>query len=254
MANFFGGGQSPAVQAPSSVGGIAIDLNPIMRSVYAWMTLGLGVTAIISLVLTNIAAPAGVMNIDAITTLSGLMIPALILQIGIALGLGFLVHRISPMVAGFLFFLYSAITGLTFGVIFTGLAVSGDFDAVVKAFASTAGVFAAMTVIGLTTKTDLTRMGSFLMMALIGLVIASVINIFMRSDGFSFIISIFGVLIFTGLTAYDTQKIKEMAQEASLSGDAGFGQRVAIMGAFTLYLDFINLFMYLLRLFASNRD
>lgn len=253
MANFFGGGQSPAVQAPS-YGGLAIDLNPIMRSVYAWMTLGLGVTAIISLVLTNLAAPNGVMNIDVITTLSGLMIPAIIVQLLVALGLGFMVNRISPMVSGILFFVYSAITGLTFSVIFTGLAVSGDFDAVVKAFASTAGVFAAMTVIGLTTKTDLTRMGSFLMMALIGLVIASVINLFLRSDGFSFIISILGVLIFTGLTAYDTQKIKEMAAEASISGDASFGQRVAIMGAFTLYLDFINLFLYLLRLFASNRD
>jgi len=247
----FGRGQSPAISAPSA---LAFDMNPIMRAVYGWMTLGLLVAAIISLFITQQAAPNGEPNVDVIATLNGLMIPALLVQLGIALGLGFLVNRISPMVAGLLFFVYSAITGLTFGVIFTGLALSGDFDAVVKAFFSTAGVFGAMTIVGLTTKTDLTRMGSFLMMALIGLVIASVINIFLRSDGFSFIISIFGVLIFTGLTAYDTQKIKEMAYEASMSGDSNFGQRVAIMGAFTLYLDFINLFLYLLRLFASSRD
>jgi len=247
----FGRGQAPAITAPSS---LAIDMNPIMRAVYGWMTLGLLVTAIISLFITQQAAPNGDPNVEVIDTLRGFMLPAIIVQLGIALGLGFMVNRISPVVSGVLFFVYSAITGLTFGVIFTGLALRGDFDAVVKAFFSTAGVFGAMTIVGLTTKTDLTRMGSFLMMALIGLIIASVINIFLRSDGFSFIISIFGVLIFTGLTAYDTQKIKEMAHEAAYSGDAHFGQRVAIMGAFTLYLDFINLFLYLLRIFASSRD
>ncbi|MCS6835888.1 MAG: Bax inhibitor-1/YccA family protein [Anaerolineae bacterium] len=248
----YGRGQAPVITAPSS---LAIDMNPIMRAVYGWMTLGLVVTAFISLFITQQAVlPNGMPNIDVLNTLSGLMLPAIIVQLVIALGLSFLVNRISPVVSGVLFFVYSAITGLTFGVIFTGLAISGDFSAVVKAFFSTAGVFGAMTLVGLTTKTDLTRMGSFLMMALIGLIIASVINIFLRSDAFGFIISIVGVLIFTGLTAYDTQKIKEMAHEAAYSGDSGFGQRVAIMGAFTLYLDFINLFLYLLRIFASSRD
>ena len=123
---------------------------------------------------------------------------------------------------------------------------------IAKVFFITAGTFGAMSLIGYTTKTDLTSMGKILMMALVGLIIASVVNMFLGSAGLDYIMSYVGVLIFVGLTAYDTQKIKNLVIGSGVSGEAG--QKIALLGALTLYLDFINLFIYLLRIFGSRRD
>ena len=125
-------------------------------------------------------------------------------------------------------------------------------ESVASTFFITAGTFGAMSLIGYTTKTDLTSMGKILMMALVGLIIASVVNMFLGSAGLDYIMSYVGVLIFVGLTAYDTQKIKNLFIGSGVSGEAG--QKIALLGALTLYLDFINLFIYLLRIFGSRRD
>ena len=143
--------------------------------------------------------------------------------------------------------LYSALNGVTLSSIF----IVYSMASIAKVFFITAGTFAAMAAYGYFTKTDLSRFGSILFMALIGLIIASVVNVFMRSAMFDFILSYVGVAIFVGLTAWDSQKIKEMlARQADLSEGA---QKLALMGALSLYLDFINLFLYLLRIFG-NRD
>jgi len=129
-----------------------------------------------------------------------------------------------------------------------------DPGALYGAFGTAAGLFGAMSLVGLTTKMDLTKMGTYLFMALIGLVIAMVINIFIGSSTLGFIISIGGVIIFTGLTAYDTQKIKEMSYQIEADGDGNAAMKFSIIGALTLYLDFINLFIFLLQIFAFSRD
>ena len=121
-----------------------------------------------------------------------------------------------------------------------------------KVFFITAGTFGAMALVGYTTKTDLTSMGKLLFMALLGIIIASVVNMFVASSGLDLILSYVGVLVFVGLTAYDTQKIKQMCQTAPDAGESA--QKLALIGALSLYLDFINLFLYLLRIFGNNRD
>ena len=123
---------------------------------------------------------------------------------------------------------------------------------IIKVFFITAGTFGAMALVGYTTKTDLTSMGKLLFMALLGIIIASVVNMFVASSGLDLILSYVGVLVFVGLTAYDTQKIKQMCQTAPDAGESA--QKLALIGALSLYLDFINLFLYLLRIFGNNRD
>ena len=148
--------------------------------------------------------------------------------------------------ASVLFYVFAIINGMMFSTLF--LAYSPT--AMIKTFFITAGTFGAMSVYGYFTDRDLSRIGSFLYMALIGLIIASLVNIFLRSSGLDWIISIVGVIVFVGLTAWDTQQVKNMAQYA-LPEQAG---RLATLGALTLYLDFINLFLYLLRFFGNSRD
>ena len=151
--------------------------------------------------------------------------------------------------ATMLFMLYAFLNGLTFSVIF----LAYEIGSIVNAFVATAGTFLAMSVYGTVTKRDLTSLGSFLMMGLFGIIIASVVNIFLGSSMMDFVISCAGVLIFTLYTAYDTQKIREFGMSAPI-GDGEAVQRGAILGALELYLDFINLFIHLLRLFALSRD
>ena len=217
-----------------------IQLNAVMRNVYGWMTMGLLVTAAVAL---------GVSNAGFFPS-QGLMIIAVIAQLGVVLGLSFMINRISATMAGMLFFLYSALTGFTFSILFLVFSLGS----IAAAFFSTAGVFGAMTIYGLTTKTDLTKMGSYMMMGLFGIIIASIINIFLGSSGLDLIISIAGVLIFTGLTAWDTQRIAAMAATRKMKVDSDDTLKFSIMGALTLYLDFINLFLFLLRLFGTGRD
>lgn len=242
MQDYRGSG-TPAVQSISGARGI--ELNPLMRLVYMWMGLGLAVTAVVALFIAS--------NEQLLFSISGLWLPIILVQLGLVIGLSWGINKLSPTMATTLFFVYAGTMGLTMGVLLYVVAESpAGTSAIASAFVTTAGLFGAMTVVGFTTKTDLSRFSTYFMMALIGLVIAMVINMFMQSGPLGMLISVVGVILFTALTAYDTQKIKQMSEDPALVGDQVTMQRLAIMGALTLYLDFINLFIFLLRLFSSR--
>ncbi|HEY9544015.1 Bax inhibitor-1/YccA family protein, partial [Prevotella sp.] len=158
------------------------------------------------------------------------------------------INKMSLTTATLSFLLYSVLNGVTMSIIFLAFTASS----IATTFYITAGTFGAMALYGYVTKTDLSKFGSLLRMALLGLIIALVVNIFLRNSMFDMIISGIGVLIFTGLTAYDSQKIKEALAMSEDGGEAT--QKIALMGALTLYLDFINLFIYLLRFFGKGND
>jgi FtsH-binding integral membrane protein len=167
--------------------------------------------------------------------------------LGFVLVLSFGIHRMSAGTAMVLFWLYAAVMGLSMGSIF--LVFTGE--SIARVFFIAAATFGAMTLYGYTTKSDLSRFGAFLLMGLIGVVIASLVNIFLGSSTLQFVISIIGVIVFVGLTGYDTQRIKEMYLESDTDEVEG---KKAILGALALYLDFINLFMLLLQLFGQRRQ
>ena len=215
--------------------------NSVMRRVYFKMFLAMVVTAITSMF---------VAGNEAILTMifSNRMAPIvlLVLQVGVVLVLSGRIHKLSTPVASLLFYLYSVLTGVVFSVILLVYTASS----IAYTFFITAGVFAAMSIYGYFTSNDLSRMGSILFMALIGLIVCSLVNIFVNSSTMDWIISFVGVLIFIGLTAWDTQKIKQMTQYA----DQSMAGKIATLGALNLYLDFVNLFLYLLRFFGDSRD
>ena len=215
--------------------------NSVMRRVYFKMFLAMVVTAITSMF---------VAGNEAILTMifSNRMAPIvlLVLQVGVVLVLSGRIHKLSTPVASLLFYLYSVLTGVVFSVILLVYTASS----IAYTFFITAGVFAAMSIYGYFTSNDLSRMGSILFMALIGLIVCSLVNIFVNSSTMDWIISFVGVLIFIGLTAWDTQKIKQMTQYA----DQSMVGKIATLGALNLYLDFVNLFLYLLRFFGDSRD
>lgn len=216
-------------------------VSQVMKRVYVKMFLALLVTA------GAAAIFAGVPNLTMFLASHrwvywGLLIVELLMVFSITSA----VNKISSPVATLLFFLFAIINGITFSLIFYAYSTVSIF----KTFLITSAVFGAMSVYGYFTERDLTKIGNFLFMALIGIIIASVINLFWANSTLEWIVSIAGVLIFIGLTAWDTQKIKQMAQYNS-----GLQvSRLATIGALSLYLDFINLFLYLLRFFGSSRD
>ena len=214
-----------------------------MNHVYMWMTVGLGLTAFIA---WQTASSQAALQFIFSNTL--VLIGLIIAQLGIVIALSAAVHRFSASTATAMFLLYSCLTGVTLSSIF----VVYTTGSIANAFLVTAGTFGAMSIYGAVTKRDLSGMGSFLFMGLIGLLIAMVVNIFLQSAMMDFVISGIGVLVFTGLTAYDTQKLRRFGMNAPL-GDAAALRRGAILGALTLYLDFINLFLMMLRL-LGNRD
>lgn len=212
------------------------------QKVYLWMVIGLLVTAAVSWgVFQNEAA------ITFIFSNTIVFIGIILVQFALVSLMVFLMKKVSATVATLLFVFYAATVGLTFSVIF----IVFTLGSIGQVFLICAGMFAALSALGFFTKKDLSGMGKFLFMALIGLIIASVINIFVQNSVFDFIISIIGVLLFSALTVYDTQKIKKM----NIIGNEGTQEdhKEAIRGALTLYLDFINLFLYLLRLFGKRR-
>ena len=215
--------------------------NSVMRRVYFKMFLAMVVTAVTSMF---------VAGNEAILTMifSNRMAPIvlLVLQVGVVLVLSGRIHKLSTPVASLLFYLYSVLTGVVFSVILLVYTASS----IAYTFFITAGAFAAMSIYGYFTSNDLSRMGSILFMALIGLIVCSLVNIFVNSSTMDWIISFVGVLIFIGLTAWDTQKIKQMTQYA----DQSMAGKIATLGALNLYLDFVNLFLYLLRFFGDSRD
>jgi FtsH-binding integral membrane protein len=172
----------------------------------------------------------------------------LLAPLGLVFAIGAGIQRMSLTTLFIVFAAFAVFMGMSLSSIF----VVYSLNSIVLTFGVTAGTFGAMALIGYFTKTDLTKLGSFLYMALIGLVIAMVVNWFMNSSTLDYVISAIGVLVFTGLTAYDMQKIKQIGLSADHESDSG--RRLAILGALTLYLDFINLFLFLLRFFGGNRD
>lgn len=213
----------------------------LMRKVYVWMTLALVITGFTAY---GVATSPGVLQLIFGNQILfwGMIIAELALVIGVSAA----INRLSLTMATLMFILYSVINGALFSSIFLIYTASS----IATVFFITAGTFGVMALIGYTTKTDLTSIGKYLFMALIGLIIATLVNMFIKSEGFTYILSYIGVLIFVGLTAYDSQKIKQMLLQAP---DAGEGaQKLAFLGALTLYLDFINLFIYLLRIFGRR--
>lgn len=223
-------------------GSLSLAFPALMRKVYVWMALALVITGITaygvasspSLMMTIIQTPA---------VMWGLVIAELVIVMSVSAA----INRLSLTAATLLFVLYSVLNGVTLSLIFMVYTLTS----IASVFFITAGTFAVMAAYGYFTKRDLTSLGKLLLMTLIGLVIATVVNIFfVKSSGFDLIVSYIGVLIFVGLTAYDTQKIKQML---AMQTDMGEGaQKVALMGALSLYLDFINLFLYLLRIFGRR--
>ncbi len=205
---------------------------------FFWMFLGLLVT-------TGVGVLVSSMPEEQLFGMTGLVLPLVLVQLGVAFGLTLAIRRISATAGLLLFFVYSALTGVTLGFVL----VTYELGSVLAAGSSAAAVFGAAAVYGSVTKRDLTGLGPYLFMGLIGLIVAMVVNLFIGWQWLSFGISVVGVVIFTALTAYDVQRI----QRGDMAAWAGSMEKGAVMGAFKLYLDFINLFFMLLRLFGNNR-
>lgn len=221
---------------------IAAEQQRYMVKVYGWMTSGLILTGLVAMYTATSEALLGF--ILGIKWMFFALILLELVAVGILVGL---INKMSATMATIVFLLYAVLNGLTMSVIF----VVYTKGSIASTFYVTAGTFGVMSIYGYFTKTDLTRWGNILFMGLMGLIIASVANYFMESETLYWITTYAGVLIFVGLTAYDTQKIKRM----NIIGNEGSDQdhKEAIMGALTLYLDFINLFLYLLRIFGRRK-
>jgi len=216
--------------------------NGVMNRVYAWMTAGLFVTGAVA---SFVAGSSALVNLifGNPFLFFGLFIVQIIAVVGLSVG----INRLSPAAATAIFMGYAALNGLTMAAIFLAYTQAS----IASTFFVTAGTFGAMSLYGYTTKRDLSSVGNIAIMALIGLLIASVVNMFLHSAALYWILTYAGVLIFVALTAWDTQKIKRLSTQVSDETSAG---RIAVLGALTLYLDFINLFIYLLRILGVRRN
>jgi len=236
---------------PFNIAGQQEQTLPVAKTflsgVFMWMFLALGITAATSYVFATAPSLIG-MLINPETgsmSITGWIVMLAPLGLVLLMSMGFQKMSASTMVL--VFMLYSLLMGASLSFIFlmyTGASIA-------KTFLITASMFGVMAVVGYTTKTDLSKFGSILMMGLVGIIIASVVNMFMRSGTMDYIISFLGVLIFTGLTAYDVQKLKRIGAQMGSEGE--MTRKFTIMGALTLYLDFINLFLFLLRFFGNRR-
>lgn len=219
-----------------------VQERSFVARVYTWMFTALVVTGGVALLTASNEA-----MVKAILGNQGIFIGLLIAEVALVWGLSLIIGRISPATAAFLFFLYAALNGLTMAVIFL-IYTAGS---IATTFFAAAGAFGAMALYGHITHRDLTSIGNLCIMGLVGVVIASIANFFLRSTGLYWAITYIGIAVFVGLTAYDAQKIKNIGQQVQVGSDAG--RRAAVMGALVLYLDFINLFLLLLRLMGRRR-
>jgi len=219
------------------------SLQTYMAQVYGWMTCGLLLTAFVSWFAARTPAVMELVFANRITFF-GLIIA----QLALVFVLSGMVQRMSGAVATALFMLYSALTGLTMASIF----LVYTYSCIASTFFVTAGMFGAMSFYGYTTKRDLSRFGSLLFMALIGILLASLVNFWLKSPALMWAITYIGVVVFVGLTAYDTQRLKAIGENINVNDKENL-RRASIMGALTLYLDFINLFLMLLRIFGNRR-
>lgn len=219
----------------------ADEANRFMQKVYGWMAVALVISGGMAY---YVATDPTLFNL---ILSRGLFTTLIIVELVLVIALSWLLHRLNAFMATVFFVLYSLVTGLTLSVIF----LAYQFNSIVSIFASTAMIFAAMSIYGYTTRRDLTGVGTLAMFGLFGIIIAAVINIFVGNGMVDTIIAGIGVIVFVVLTAYDTQKIKAMSVMGLEGTDEG--RKVAIRGALMLYLDFINLFLSLLRLFGNRR-
>lgn len=217
--------------------------SALFRSVYLWMTLALAITGFTAMYIAK-----SYTFLEMIAQNSMMFWGLLIAEIGLVMYLSARIQRISFTTATLLFIAYSIVNGLTLSILFMVYTMSS----IATTFFITAGTFGAMALFGYITKKDLTRIGSLCGMAVIGLIIATIVNMFLHNSMMDMVISGIGVLVFVGLTAYDSQKIKQMLTGNDIEINETT-QKIALMGALTLYLDFINLFIYLLRLFGDRK-
>ena len=218
-------------------------VSAVLKNVYLWMTL--------ALLISGFTAMVGAGNAELVAKVfatRGTLLVLCLVQFGLIWAITARIGRMSFVTATLLFLLYSVITGVTLSSIFLVFTM----DSLASVFFITAGTFASVSIYGFVTKKDLSSWGSYLLMGLIGVLIASIVNWFLASEMLYWIVSYVGVAIFVGLTAYDTQKIKLLANECYMA-DEETQNKVALLGAITLYLDFINLFLYLLRLFGKRK-
>ena len=225
-----------ASRQPITVGARA-SVNDALWTTYRWMTLGLGVTGLVALGVASSPAAIGL-----ILSSPFIFYGLLITQLGLVFAFSAAAKRASTPVVAAMFLVYAALTGLTFSTLFLVYTASS----IAAVFFITAGAFAGLSAVGYFTKTDLSAIGRFAIFALIGIIIASVVNLFLQSSGLQWLVSVVGVLLFGALTAYDTQKLKEVFA----SGEAH--ANMPLVGALTLYLDFVNMFLFLLRLFGGR--
>jgi FtsH-binding integral membrane protein len=244
---------------------MGLSMSSIMRQVYLWLMAGLlvafgiafilgaPVRDLLNVALSGDATAAQLAQLERAIASSPLLNPvlsigALIAYFILAFALQPIIMRANTTVGAAFYFLFTALFGYMLG----GILLAYQIGDIMAAFIATAGMFGVMSFLGYTTKIDLSRFGSIFLMALIGLLIASIVNIFLRSPAVTWIITYAGVLIFAGLTAYDTQWIKNNAAAVAQTGDQTGAQRIALIGAFHLFLDFVNLFLFLLRIFANR--
>lgn len=220
-----------------------LSFSSLINKVYLWMTLALVITG-----LTAYYVAGNEAWVYAIVSSKGLFWGLCISELAVVIGLSSLIGRMSFPLAGLLFAVYSILNGVTLSVIF----LAYTLESITATFLVTAGTFGAMSLVGMFVKKDLGAIGRFCYMALIGLIIATIVNIFVASSGLSWIITYAGVLIFCGLTAYDTQKMKLILREHQQTGDA-YMLKIALLCSLTLYLDFINLFLHLLRILGNGK-
>jgi FtsH-binding integral membrane protein len=228
---------------PISEAQLGDALGAAMRRVYLWMALGLMVTAGMAWLTVN------TFLLEIVFASQWVFMGLLIAEIVMVIALSAAINRISPTTAVLLFFAYAALNGLTLSAIFLAYALG----TIALAFVATSSLFGAMSIIGFTTKMDLSRLGGFLLMALIGLIVASIVNMFLANSTLDWILTYAGVFIFLGLTVYHTQRIKTNTLHALSAGDQTAVSRIGIMGALSLYLDFINLFLRLLRIMGRRK-
>ena len=214
-----------------------------LAKVFNWMAIGLGVTGVVAYATASTGLAQMLMA-------SPLFFVLILGELGLVFYLSARIDKMEASTATSLFVGYSVLNGLTLSMIFLAYTSSS----IAGTFFITAGMFGAMAIYGLVTKRDLSGLGSFMFMGLIGIIIASVVNIFLQSSGLYWVISMIGVMVFTGLAAYDVQKIKRMGEEGIMTQGESAIRKGSIMGALALYLDFINLFLMLLRFFGGSRD
>jgi FtsH-binding integral membrane protein len=219
-------------------------VNDFVRSVYNWMAAGLALTGVMAYYISN--------NQSILSVISSPLVQIVLFVaiIGLVVTISRMVNRMSAGTATCLFVVYSALMGVVLAPIF----IVYTQASIASTFFICAGTFVGCSIYGWTTKRDLTSLGGFLMMGLIGIIIASLVNMFIRSSAMHYIIGYIGVIVFVGLTAYDTQKLKNMALTQPADLDGAVMRKGAILGALSLYLDFINLFLMLLRIFGQGRD